>query len=211
VAGGLAVLAGAALAGCKVNLGTPSAAGTPKPDTSQSAGPSAGPGAGATGTPAPGGSTSPTGNPSVRPCPATALTLAQRPGNDGAAGTIVVTVLVTNRSARACTLRGYPVFTLTAHSASLSRDIDEPVTLRHGELGGPFAKPVTTVTLAPGGKAGFLVAYSNRTASGDGGCDLATKLHLRLPGETVTVVGPVEIQVCIPTLRVSAFLPAAQL
>jgi hypothetical protein len=81
----------------------------------------------------------------------------------------------------------------------------------HGHLQGPFASPVMTVPLAPGGKAGFFLAYSNRQASGGGDCDLATKLRLRLPGQLTEVVGPVEIPVCAPTVPVSAFVPAGAL
>lgn len=138
-------------------------------------------------------------------CPASALTLAQVPGDDGAAGTIVVRVRVTNTSSRACTVRGYPAFNLNVL-------LTVPMTIEHGGLGGPFASPVTTVRLAPhGGSAGFYLAYSNRTANGNGPCAMASRMHLRLPGQATPVSGPVQIEVCEPTLRVSAFVRGSDL
>jgi hypothetical protein len=147
----------------------------------------------------------------VAACRAGALRLAQLPDNDGAAGTISVLIQVRNTAAHTCTLRGYPQFTLTAHSASTGADVPLAVTPTHGQLAGPFAAPVTTVAVAPGGAAGFLLAYRNRTASGDGACAVSTKLHLRLPGQAGTVVGPAQVLVCVPTVTVSAFVPGSKL
>jgi hypothetical protein len=217
-------LAGAGLAGCggsghRAASGaspTPSlgASGSARlgvgggPGTEPSGTASAGPGdAGRSAGPGQGGP----GGAGGQACSANALSLAQLPGQDGAAGTIVVKIRITNVSGRACVLGGYPNFRLTAPSASMGTDVNETISLVDGGLGGPFATPPASLTLAPNGTAGFLVAYSNRTGTGAGGCDLASKLHLMLPGQSVAVVGPVQIQVCVPTMHVSAFLPGSQL
>lgn len=152
-----------------------------------------------------------TAPPEILPCTTGDVSLNQQPGDSGAAGTIVVAIRVTNSSTHTCTLRGYPDFTLTAHSVSLSKDIDEPVTLSHGVFAGPvFGAKVVTVTLAPGAHAGFLLAYSQIHSDGTGNCDVANKLHLTLPGSTGTTVGPVQIPVCGQPMQISPLLPLAK-
>src|SRR5215475_5511496 len=82
--------------------------------------------------------------PAKSACTASHLAVTQLPGGEGAAGTIAVTIRLTNTGSTACTLRGYPSFTLTGGGRTL------PAQVIHGNLGGPFDTPVTTVTLAPG-------------------------------------------------------------
>ncbi len=193
---GLALLAGLALSGCATGAGAPVAGGSALPSSPASVSASASPSA----APAP---ASPSLDAGPRPC--AALAVAQLPGDDGAAGTIVVRIQVTNGGTGPCTISGYPDFTLTVHSAA------HPVTLVRGQLGGPFAAPATTLTVAPGGHAGFFVAYSNRTDSGDGSCVTADQLRLTQPGSASPSVGPVQLPLCQDTLRVSAYVPSGQL
>jgi Protein of unknown function (DUF4232) len=187
------VVAGMVLSGCASGAAGPVAAGGSVPPSSPSASPSG----------APSASASASVDAGPRPC--VGLAVVQLAGDDGAAGTIVVRVQVTNGGAGACTISGYPDFTLTVGAGPV-----RSVTLVHGQLGGPFAAPATTLTLTPGGHAGFFVAYSNRTASGDGSCDTADRLHLAQPG-SAPAVGPVQIPLCQDTLRVSAYVPSDQL
>jgi len=204
VVAGCAVLAAAALAGCRVGGSGAGAVGGGTPAT-----PSV-PGAPSTpATPAAPGGGGPSGVPvGLLACRAAALRLVQLPGGDGAMGTMAVRIEVTNTSVRACTLRGYPAFRLTVHTAG--RDVPQPVVPRHGSLGGPFAARVSTVRLAPGGRAGFFVAFRNFPA-GSANCPVADKMHVALPGQATPLVGPVQIRVCADPMDVSAFVPAGQL
>ena len=129
--------------------------------------------------------------------------MKQLPGGEGAAGTIAVTIRLTNTGSAACTLRGYPSFTLTGGGRTL------PADLIHGNLGGPFDTPVTTVTLAPVDNGGFLVAYGDVPRNGATSCAQATRLALALPGGAAT--GTAMIMVCGGSLTVSPFLPESQL
>jgi hypothetical protein len=138
------------------------------------------------------------------------VSLSQLPGDNGAAGQVVVAIRLTNGSSKSCALSGYPDFTLTAKSAA-GADIAEPATLRHGPLGDlAFGDPPTTVVLAPGARSGFLVQFS-QVPYGDGGCVPVTRMRLPLPGSTTPAVGPVQMQVCGEPMLVSPFVPAARL
>jgi hypothetical protein len=211
-AGCFGTLAIAALAACTAKAG-PSAT-PPSPP-----GPSAAQGLGAQPSPSPSVSASPshpapatTTAAAVGPCTASGLSLVQLPGDNGAAGTIVIAIQLTNTSGHRCTISGYPDFTVTFHSASMSSDINEPVALQHGNLPGTaFNDPVTTVTLDPNGHSGFLLAYSNVPQDATKGCDAVTKMHLLPPGGSSRVVGSVQFQVCKPTLQISPYLPASRL
>jgi Protein of unknown function (DUF4232) len=213
-AGCIGALTIAALAACTAKVGPP-------PTPPSPAGPSAGQGLAAlpSSSPSPSPSVSPsqpapatTTAAAVGPCTASGLSLVQLPGDNGAAGTIVIAIQLTNTSGHRCTISGYPDFTVTFHSASMSSDINEPVALQHGNLPGTaFNDPVTSVTLDPNGHSGFLLAYSNMPPDGTSGCDAVTKMHLLPPGGSSRVVGPVQFQVCKPTLQISPYLPASRL
>ncbi|GAA5196095.1 hypothetical protein GCM10023322_64250 [Rugosimonospora acidiphila] len=143
-------------------------------------------------------------------CAAGALSLKQRPGDNGAAGQIVVAIQLTNGSSKPCSLSGYPTFTLSAPTPS-GTPVTEPVTLSHGRLGSlAFGDPAGTVNLAAGGQSGFLVRYSE-VQYGDGSCVATDTLHLALPGSAGNVAGPVRMQVCGEPMLVSPFVPPPRL
>jgi hypothetical protein len=208
VAGCGAGLVLAALSGC--GSSQPQPGGTPSSITITTSPGASAPGSGAPGSPTSAGPARPPAE-IASTCSGTQVSVAQPPGGQGAAGTVVVAITVTNTSTTACALTGYPDFQLTAHSASMATDFPENVIVRHGGMGGSaFGASPTTVPLAPGGKAGFQLAYPNHPQSGNGGCDVATKLHLRLAGGTETV-GTVQIQVCGGAMNVSPYLPLSAL
>jgi hypothetical protein len=137
-------------------------------------------------------------------CDASDLTLAQLPGGDAASGTVIVAIGLTNTSAKACTLNGYPVFTLTGGGHAL------PVTIQHGGMPvPPVNAPAQPVTVNPHARAGFLLVYQNRPASGGGSCSTATGMALKLGSATVN--GDVQVSVCGQAVKVSPFVPGSKL
>jgi hypothetical protein len=153
--------------------------------------------------------------PSARPgvvtgCEGSALSLKQLPNGNGATGTIVVAISITNTSTTSCTLKGYPDFTLTGRTPGLTTDKPAPVSIKPGHLHGlvAYAHAPTQVTVAPGGTAGFLDAFSN-VPQGKGECSAATRMNLKLGTSTAT--GPVQLAVCGAPMQVSPFVPASEL
>src|SRR3954471_6659973 len=104
-------------------------------------------------------------------------------GSTGAAGTIMLAVVLRNTSRATCTVRGYPALRLYRPHRYL------PTTVRHGGLV-PLNRPVRTITLHPRGQATVLVAYHD-VPSGTKPCLTATSLHVfssgRLDGVPVSV------------------------
>jgi hypothetical protein len=150
---------------------------------------------------------SPSNVASGKPCTSTALKLAPVPGSEnGAAGSTYVQIALTNTSKAACTVKGYPAFTLTKPG-----DVDVPVTIDHPtNLVSPFGGAPATVTLQPGGKAVFLLGYSH-VPPGPAACPVANTMHLRLPGQSTAVAGPVSIEVCGGKMHVSKFISGSAL
>jgi hypothetical protein len=146
----------------------------------------------------------PGGAGTTRACAAGDLTLAQLPDGDAAGGNVVVAISLTNKSSRACSVNGYPDFTLAGTSGS------QPITIEHNGFGMPaFSAPPAPVTLSPAGKAGFLVAYLNRPKSGDGSCGAASRMSLTIGGAMLT--GPVQISVCGEPFKVSPYVSPSNL
>jgi hypothetical protein len=144
------------------------------------------------------------GTTTTRACTASDLTLAQMPGGDAAGGTVVVAIGLTNKSGHACSVNGYPDFTLTGSTGN------QPVTIEHSGLGIPALNaPPVPVTLNPAAKAGFAVQYLNRPTSGDGSCGAATQMSLAIGGTRLT--GPVQIAVCGSPLKVSPYVAGSKL
>jgi hypothetical protein len=152
----------------------------------------------------------PTGPGTVAACTHNDLSLAQLPGSDGAGGTVIVAIGLHNISSHACTLEGYPSFTLVGRTAGSTGDTEEPVTVQRGGPGPPgFALPARQTVVPPAGKAGFLLAYANRPNSGGASCAQATAM--RLAADMGTATGPVNLSVCGQPIRVSPYLPDNQL
>jgi hypothetical protein len=109
-------------------------------------------------------------------CRARALSM-QPAGTDTGAGSTALTVVVTNRSAAACRLHGYPALGLARADGSLAAARE-----RHGR-GVMFAGMATrAVRLPPGGHASFFLVYRDfDPATGRSG-PAVSALEVGLPG-----------------------------
>jgi hypothetical protein len=98
-------------------------------------------------------------------------------GSNGAAGTILLGISLTNKGAT-CTLKGYTRLQLMA---SARRTL--PTHVYHGG-GLPIldGRP-KTVTLAHNGVASVLIAYSDVPHTGETRCPDGTEILLRVPGD----------------------------
>jgi len=95
--------------------------------------------------------------------------------SQGAAGTIYYPLQFTNVGAHSCTLRGYPGVSALSQAGS--------------QLGNPAAwgsvanAPVVTVTLAPGGTAHAVLAYSDAQVGSTSSTAYAAGLRVYPPGQ----------------------------
>jgi hypothetical protein len=120
-------------------------------------------------------------------------------GSSGAAGTIELTISLTDTSASECTMRGYPGMLLLGSGGSAL-----PTTIVRGG-GLTFERvPVTTVTLTLDRAAYFNVGYSDVVAVPPA-CSMATGLEITPPtAATNGTVRGLNIQACTDgTLHVS--------
>ena len=93
--------------------------------------------------------------------------------SDGTAGTIYTHATITNTGSVTCTLTGYPAAFLLDSGGGV---------LGSGAEANPLY-PVTTVTLAPGGKAHSVLAFPDAGNFDPGICSAASAtLQLYLPG-----------------------------
>jgi hypothetical protein len=154
-----------------------------------------------------GAKTSPATAETTARCTASDLTLAQLPGSDGAAGTVIIAVALTNKSAETCSMTGYPSFTATSDASGGG---GPTFTIVEGAAApAVFALVPSPVTVGPSSTAGFLIKYSNRPAAGTSDC--ATTSAVKLSTDTGPVTGPVRLPLCGAPLTVSPFLSPARL
>jgi uncharacterized protein DUF4232 len=98
----------------------------------------------------------------------------------GAAGTIVGTITVTNPGPGMCTIMGYPTLTRFDQSGATV-----PVTMEDGitvALGGGATQPPALVTLAPNAQAEFAYQYSDVPAGSEISCAGSATLAVTTPG-----------------------------
>ena len=112
-------------------------------------------------------------------CRAAALRL-RLAGTDTGAGSTVLTVMITNRSAAACSLQGYPALRLARPGGSVA-----PARIAPGR--GPLFAGMSPgeVRLRPGGRASFFLVYRdfNGRTGRPGATVSALKVRLRgVPG-----------------------------
>jgi hypothetical protein len=106
----------------------------------------------------------------------------------GAAGTIVLSVTLTNGGA-ACTTRGFTGLQLVGATKAL------PTRVLHG--GAPALSPrPSLVRIAHGGSATVLVAYNDVPVGNEGRCAAATTLLVRPPGDIHWVNVVVSVRAC---------------
>ena len=108
--------------------------------------------------------------------------------SSGAAGTIVVSVTVTN-GGTACTMKGYTGLQLVGASKAL------PTRVLHGGAPAISRRP-SLVLIGRGGTATVLVAYGDVPVGNEGRCPTATTLLVRPPGDVHWVNVQASIQAC---------------
>ena len=104
----------------------------------------------------------------------------------GAAGTIFMSVIVTNHGTVPCTLNGYP--TMTFYDSS-NHTMPSAVTPSGAYFSGSGGTPVTPslITVAPQGTATFALAYSDVPAGSQTSCPEVDHISVYTPGFTSTV------------------------
>ena len=133
---------------------------------------------------------------------------ASQPNTQGAAGTIVGTITLTEVGTGTCTIDGYP--TLTRFNAS---GTSVPTTLVHGltiDESGPPSQPPAVVTLTPTQQAEFTFQYSDVVTGTETSCATSTTLSVITPGATsASVPLALQINACNSgTVNVSAIYAA---
>jgi len=130
-----------------------------------------------------------------------AAQLRGRPaGSSGAAGTIVLSISLTNRGT-ACTLRGYAGLRLMVGAR---RPL--PTSVAHGGLAVLNQRP-KTVRLARGTVATILIAYSDVPTGYERTCPSASEILVRVPGDPTWLGVLAHTRVCDHgTLRESPLL-----
>jgi hypothetical protein len=108
--------------------------------------------------------------------------------SSGAAGTIVLSVTVTNGGA-ACTMNGYTGLQLVGAAKAL------PTRVLHGGAPAISRRP-SPVLLGRGGAATVLVAYGDVPVGNEGTCPAATTLLVRPPGDVHWVNVQASIRAC---------------
>ncbi|HEX8843307.1 MAG TPA: DUF4232 domain-containing protein [Pyrinomonadaceae bacterium] len=96
---------------------------------------------------------------------------ASHESDDAGAGQRFVTYAFTNKSSSPCTLSGYPKFVLL-------NKYGRPIP---GQSVTHNSDPVTVVTLAPGGKAFFVIRYSACSTVGTPPCRFSSKVRITAP------------------------------
>lgn len=98
----------------------------------------------------------------------------------GAAGTIVGTVIVTNASSGTCTILGYPsLFRFGANGAPVPVTVVEGITVN---IPGSATEPPALVTLAASAEAEFTYQYSDVQTGGETSCATSTTMAVSTPG-----------------------------
>jgi hypothetical protein len=118
--------------------------------------------------------------------------------SSGAAGTIMLGVVLKNVSHTTCTLRGYPALRLYRPHRWV------PTHVSHGGLV-PLNRHVRTIVLHPGGRASLLVAYHD-VPIGNAPCLTSTSLFVLSHGSVDGVPVSIRAMACNGDLRISPLL-----
>jgi hypothetical protein len=120
-------------------------------------------------------------------------------GSTGAAGTIVLSVTLTNRGS-SCTMTGYTGLRLVSGTHSL------PTRVLHGGPAVLTSRPLP-VRLGDGGRATVLIAYSDVPTGTERRCPTSTAVLVRPPGDLHWLRVNARVQACNHgTLRESPVL-----
>ncbi len=117
--------------------------------------------------------------------------------SDGTAGTIYTHAVVTNIGSTTCTLTGYPTVKLLDGGGAVLG-----VEAAHNSL-----YPATTVSVAPGGKAHVVLAFTDAGAYDPGTCTaMSTTMQMYLPSVVTPITTAWAAQNC-PSFTTSVFQP----
>ena len=125
-------------------------------------------------------------NVGLAPCATADLTLTLDEAGGGTAGTSYRQAVLTNHSAHACTIGGFPGVSLV--------DADDQQVGKPAEHTGPSG---STITLAPGEAAASAVGFPN-PANLQGGTCTETSFNLKVypPGQTAALLASLNAQAC---------------
>ncbi|MGH9307666.1 MAG: DUF4232 domain-containing protein [Acidimicrobiales bacterium] len=183
---GLAAALGLALAACS-SPSHPAARSGPTSSTSANTTSTTSSPTGTTTTPPASGTSTPAG--SSNRCRTSQLSVALDSSASGgaAAGSVGFTYVFTNTSGTTCTLEGYPGLGLLD---AAGHPIHTDVLRGHGASTVP-PEPVTTVSMAPAGKAWFALGFADQTGYGSAQCPKSTSLAVTAPNayDHLTITG----------------------
>lgn len=141
------------------------------------------------------------------PCRGPALSLA-RESTEGAAGSRFVTLSLTNEGTTPCSLTGHPGLELRDGQG---RPLSAMRVVR--EAGGYYSgdREPGPVTLAPGARAWFDLAYSALPHEdiGETRCPTVARVVARAPGDSADIPLDLELQPCGRQVRVTPVRPVA--
>ena len=162
-------------------VGAAACSSSPPPKSPGSSGHS-GHGSTTTGSSAPAGSSSTS---TTAPALAACTTITAADGSaQGAAGTIVGTIIVTDAGTTTCTIDGYPQLSrFSSSGAPVPVQVVEGITV---SLPGPPTEPAATVTLGPGEQAEFAYQYSDVPSGTETTCASSATLSVRTPGSNLS-------------------------
>jgi len=127
-------------------------------------------------------------------CLATQLRMAPQAGN-GAAGTVYMTVTLTNTASVSCTLGGYPgMQLLDSQGAQIPTDV-----VRGGPPAFPTPaanQPPAVVTLAPKQAAAFSLSYEDVPVGSETSCPTSSTAEITPPADTSYSEVPLQIAAC---------------
>jgi hypothetical protein len=119
--------------------------------------------------------------------------------SDSTAGHLVYAVVLTNAASQTCTLEGYPTLTLymgTQSTSTTEIDGNDGIT--------SISTTPTLLTIPVGGSVSFVLQYSDVPA-GTQTCTTATYLQVQLPGGSIGILAPSEIDACGGVIYASPF------
>jgi hypothetical protein len=113
----------------------------------------------------------------------------------GAAGTIIGTITLSEVGSGTCTMEGYP--TLTRFNSSGNSVVTTLVQGLTVNLSGPPSQPPTVVTLTPTQQAEFTFQYSDVVTGSETSCAISTTVSVTTPGATkASAPVPLSISAC---------------
>jgi Protein of unknown function (DUF4232) len=113
----------------------------------------------------------------------------------GAAGTIIGTVTLSEVGTGTCTIEGYPTLTrFNSSGNSVTTTVVRGLTVN---LSGPPSQPPALITLTPTQQAEFTFQYSDVVTGSETSCAVSTTVSVTTPGATkASAPAPLSISAC---------------